>query len=55
VVRRNQAGHLHLLALDGVYSFERQRPRFHRTPAPSQAERERLFHTLIRRITRKTG
>jgi hypothetical protein len=44
--------HLHLLALDGAHSFERERQRFHRTPAPSQAELERLLRTLIRRITR---
>jgi hypothetical protein len=44
--------HLHILALDGVYSFERERPRFHRTSAPSNAELERLLDTLIRRITR---
>jgi ribosomal protein S27E len=44
--------HLHLLALDGAYSFEHKRARFHRTPAPSQAELERLLSTLIRRITR---
>ena len=44
--------HLHLLALDGAYSFERKRPRFHRAPVPSQDELERLLSTLIQRITR---
>ncbi len=44
--------HLHLLVLDGVYTFERARPRFHRTSAPASTELERLLDTLIRRITR---
>ena len=44
--------HLHLLVLDGVYTFERERPCFHRTPEPSQAVLERLLDALIRRITR---
>ena len=44
--------HLHILALDGVYTFEHGCPRFHRAPAPDAAELERLLETLIRRITR---
>ena len=44
--------HLHLLVLDGGYSFAHDRARFHRAPAPLQAELERLLDTLIARITR---
>ena len=39
--------HLHMLAPDGAYSFEQHRPRFHRIPAPSHSELERLLDTLI--------
>ena len=44
--------HLHILALDGAYTFEGERPRFHRAPPPTALELERLLDTLIRRITR---
>ena len=44
--------HLHILALDGVYTFERERPRFHRAAPPTVPELERLLDTLVRRITR---
>lgn len=44
--------HLHMLAPDGAYSFEQERPRFHRVQAPSHEELPRLLDLLIRRITR---
>jgi len=44
--------HLHLLVPDGAYSFEQDRPSFHRVPAPSHDELQRLLDTLIGRITR---
>jgi hypothetical protein len=44
--------HLHMLVLDGAYTFTHDRARFHRAPAPSGAELVRLLDTLIRRITR---
>ena len=41
-------GHaLHLLVLDGAYTFSAQRPRFHRARAPTTDELERLLDTLI--------
>jgi hypothetical protein len=43
---------VHVLALDGVYTFGGARPRFHRAPPPTALELERLLDTLIRRITR---
>ncbi len=39
--------HLHMLAPDGAYSFEQHRPRFHRIPAPSLGDLERLLDTFI--------
>ena len=44
--------HLHMLAPDGAYTFEHGRPRFHRIPAPSHQDLQRLLDTLILRITR---
>ncbi len=44
--------HCHLLALDGVYTFEHDKAHFHRARAPYPDELEALFDTLIRRITR---
>ena len=44
--------HLHVLALDGAYSFEHGKARFDRAPAPRQGELEALLATLITRITR---
>ena len=43
---------MHLLVLDGAYTFTDDTARFHRAPAPSEAELERLLDTLVRRITR---
>jgi len=42
--------HLHLLVLDGAYTFIAGRPRFHRARPPTNDELERLLDTLIRRI-----
>ena len=44
--------HLHMLVLDGAYTFEHDKPHFHRAPAPSPTELRRLLDTLIARITR---
>ena len=44
--------HLHLLALDGAYTFATGRPRFHRARAPTNDEIERLLDALIRRVVR---
>jgi len=39
--------HLHILALDGVYTFDGERPRFHRVAPPAGEELERLLDALI--------
>ena len=44
--------HLHLLALDGAYTFAAGHPRFHRARAPTNDEIERLLDALIRRTVR---
>ena len=44
--------HLHVLVLDGAYTFEGRHPRFHRAPAPSGQELAHLLDALIGRITR---
>ena len=44
--------HLHILALDGAYTFEHGKAHFHRAPAPGPDELEALLSTLITRITR---
>jgi hypothetical protein len=44
--------HLHMLVPDGAYSFEQDRPRCHRAPAPSHEELQRVLDALIGRITR---
>jgi hypothetical protein len=44
--------HLHLLVPDGAYTFQHDKARFHRAPAPSSVELHRLLETLITRITR---
>ncbi len=35
-----------MLLLDGAYTFEREKPRFHRAPAPSSAALERSLPTV---------
>lgn len=44
--------HFHMLFLDGVYSFDRARPKFHRAPRPTPAELVRLLHTISTRVAR---
>jgi hypothetical protein len=44
--------HFHMLFLDGAYSFDRARPRFHRAPRPTPAELVRLLHTISTRVAR---
>jgi hypothetical protein len=44
--------HLHMLVPDGAYTFEHDRPRFHRIPAPSHEHLQQLLDALIARITR---
>ena len=44
--------HLHLLALDGAYTFEYGQAHFHRARAPYPDELGALLDTLIGRITR---
>ncbi len=44
--------HFHILAPDGAYTFERDKPQFHRVPAPSPAESRHLLDILIVRIIR---
>ncbi len=41
-----------MLVPDGAYTFANGQARFHRAPAPSDLDLERLLDTLIRRITR---
>ena len=44
--------HLHMLFLDGAYTFSGQRVSFHRARRPSNAELAQLLGTLSRRIVR---
>ena len=44
--------HLHLLVLDGAYTFTAQSPRLHRARAPTTDELERSLDTLTRRTVR---
>ena len=44
--------HLHMLFVDGVYTFDDERPRFHRGCAPTQPELQRLLRTIATRVTR---
>ena len=44
--------HLHMLFVDGAYTFEDELPRFHRVRAPTHAELQRLLHAIATRITR---
>jgi hypothetical protein len=39
-----------MLFIDGVYTFEDQRPRFHRAPPPTNAELTRLLQTISHRL-----
>jgi hypothetical protein len=44
--------HLHVLALDGGYSFEHSKARFHRAGALHPEEHQALLSTVITRVTR---
>ena len=44
--------HLHMLFVDGVYTFDEERPRFHRGSAPAQPELQRLLRAIAARVTR---
>jgi len=44
--------HLHMLFLDGAYTFSGNRPTFHRARRPAGEELNRLLETLSRRIVR---
>ena len=44
--------HLHMLFVDGVYTFEQERPRFHRSTAPTRPELQRLLRIIATRVTR---
>ena len=44
--------HLHMLFIDGVYTFDDERPRFDRGCAPTQPELQRLLRTTAARVTR---
>lgn len=44
--------HLHMLVLDGAYTFSHDRAQFHRARPPSDTEVKRLLDSLIPRITR---
>ena len=44
--------HLHMLFVDGVYTFDDETPRFHRVAAPTQAELQRLLHAIATRVAR---
>lgn len=44
--------HFHMLFLDGAYSFDHARPKFHRAPRPTPNELARLLHTIRKRVAR---
>ena len=46
------AAYLHVLELDGAYSFERGKARFHRAKALHPEELDALLTTVITRVTR---
>ena len=44
--------YLHMLFVDGAYTFDDETPRFHRVAAPTQGELQRLLHAIATRVTR---
>ena len=44
--------YLHMLFVDGAYTFEDEQPRFHRVAAPTQAELQRLLRAIDTHVTR---
>lgn len=45
--------HLHMIVLDGVYTPNTVKPRFHRVTAPSQKILETILNRIIQRLIRK--
>ena len=45
--------HLHMIILDGVYTLESNRPRFHQVNAPDQQHLEKLLNRIIARVMRR--
>jgi len=45
--------HLHMIILDGVYTLESNRPRFHQVNAPDQQHLEKLLNRIIGRVMRR--
>ena len=41
-----------MLFVDGAYAFDDEQARFHHVAAPTQAELQRLLHTIATRVTR---
>jgi hypothetical protein len=44
--------HLHMLLLDGVYTFEDKQPQFNRAQPPTNAKLTKLLQTISRRLAR---
>ena len=44
--------HLHMFFVDGVYTFDDERPRSHRGCAPTRPELQRLLRAIAARVTR---
>ena len=44
--------HLRMLFVDGVYTFDDERPRLHRSTAPARPEPQHLLHTIAIRVAR---
>ena len=45
--------HLHMIILDGVYTLESNRPRFHQVNAPDRQHLEKLLNRVIARVMRR--
>jgi hypothetical protein len=44
--------HLHMVALNGVYTKDGETPRFHEVPAPSSAEMQGLLDAIVSCVLR---
>ena len=51
----NHNPHLHMLFVDGAYTFEDEPPRVHPVAPPTQAELQRLLHAIPTRAPEKQG
>ena len=49
----NPSIHLHMLILDGVYTFSQNQSQFHQVGAPDPHTLERLLNRLVRRTLRR--